>query len=101
MTTNHDLGPAGIGAALIAAERRHAIEECGYDAAHDAQHTPEQLEEAASAYLYNAPHLWPFTDGFKPNLPYRRRLIIAGQFLAAALDRLAVIGLHPTEEAAS
>lgn len=96
MTTTTNPGPAGIGAALIAAERRHAIEECGFDAAHDAHHTAEELERAARAVLLDDQHLWPFTSGFKPNLPYRRRLIIAGQFLAAALDRLAADEGHAT-----
>lgn len=77
----------------VIAERFRQPEVEGYDAAHDAQHSPRELSRAGAAYLMGqAPHvtmsdiasfnsqpprgsdLWPWSDGYKP-LDLRRDLV--------------------------
>lgn len=93
------------GAAKILIERHRVIFEEGYTPQHDAQHYPKDLTKAALCYLdyahqqvrlgvnfspvTNPPGLWPFEDeAWKPDEDPVRNLVKAGQFVAAAIDRV-------------
>lgn len=84
------------GTHLISAERRRVISSEGYTKQHDLVHNDQELIDAALAYIFivlgndsGADSLWPFEDdGFKPVDDPIRNLVIAGQFIAAEIDRL-------------
>jgi hypothetical protein len=78
------------GIELIAEERKRQIEEEGYDAKHDSEHSFTEFIQAAHCYLslsrpmYNP---WPWgLETFKPK-NIVRDLVRAGALIAAALDR--------------
>jgi hypothetical protein len=89
------------GLALIITERVRVVEEEGFDQVHDDQHNAGHLLMAAQAYVWAAqcqsigvtdlsapPHYWPFgPKDWKPSPDPIRNLVIAGQFLAAEIDR--------------
>lgn len=92
------------GAGLIAAERRRQIEIEGYTIEHDAQHSADELLDAAIAYLSpNDACAWPWSEeAFKPeakndySVPWHKRshigtvrdLTKAGALIAALIDTL-------------
>ena len=83
----------------ISGERWRQINEEGYDANHDAQHTAGEMIDAACAYLYAtlgygyAPDYWPFDHaGFKPGTKIEN-LVKAGALIAAEIDRLQATGV--------
>lgn len=88
-----ELSRFGGGVGIIASERQRQIEREGYDAAHDSEHDPKELIDAARAYLHaerslsGAARMWPWGVGFKPTT-LARNLAKAGALIAAALDRL-------------
>ena len=94
---------------LIKKERERQIEEEGWTASHDDEHTEYELTQAAVSYALEAartglrahifpPHLWPWgTEWWKPLPPdgeiiYKphsiRMLEKAGALIAAEIDRL-------------
>ena len=84
------------GAALILSERLRVLHHEQYSKEHDKLHNDQELLDAALAYIFivlgndsGADSLWPFEDdGFKPVDDPIRNLVIAGQFIAAEIDRL-------------
>lgn len=82
------------GATRIALERKRQVLIEGYDASHDAEHTPRQLCAAAVAYCLaclgrpgEARDVWPWeSESFKPD-GFERNMEKAGALIAAALDR--------------
>lgn len=102
------------GAGLIAAERKRQIDQEGWTAAHDAQHTDGSLAHAAICYLANGnndtriscavqvqdklltlraipswPASWAQTWDRRGSIGYRRSLVVAGALTAAEIDRVA------------
>lgn len=80
------------GAELIAAERKRQIEQEGFDASHDAQHTASELKRAAHCYVLadgpdaRMPDPWPWSvEWWKPK-SRQRNLERAGALLLAAAD---------------
>lgn len=100
--TIEQMGDAGTGIGLIAAERaRHAL--IGYTPGHDLHHDQEQLIRAAECYLNTSlpgmtgdwpkgarPIMWPFdAESWHPTPDDRvRELVIAGSLIAAEIDRI-------------
>jgi hypothetical protein len=79
------LGKIKTGVDYIAIERKRQIDEEGYTADHDAEHTVWDLVNAASAYMYHKSEYWPWDkDSFKPGA---NNLVKAGALIAAAIDR--------------
>lgn len=95
------------GAARIMMERHRVIFEEGFTPEHDAEHEVQELEGAANAYITAAVYAqsfgqavprsmidnvcpsWPFEpEAFKPSDDPVRNLEKAGQFVAAAIDRI-------------
>ncbi len=81
------------GAELIAAERKRQIEQEGWTAEHDKQHSPTSLKQAAHSYLLadgpdaELPAGWPWaTKRWKPK-DRKQNLIRAGALYLAAADR--------------
>lgn len=84
----------------IAAERVRQINEEGWTAAHDDEHTDGSLAEAAACYAHpllqasKPPHLpigWPLSwdpEWWKPSDDRRRDLIKAGALIVAEVDRI-------------
>lgn len=85
---------------VIAAERRRQVEAEGWTAAHDDEHTKEELACAAACYAtpglkrrnmehYGVPKLWPWErHWFKDSSNRIRELAKAGALIAAEIDRL-------------
>lgn len=110
------------GIEAIAKERRRQIEEEGWTAEHDAQHTPSDLAAAAACYAL-APagrdrarepqhaattiltlarrELWPWDEEWWKPRTLRRDLERAGALCAAALDRLNAEEKRQTETRAA
>lgn len=82
------------GAQMIVAERDRQQEIEGYHRAHDTlEHGDGELRQAATAYLLNASHWWPWPDAWKPEArpfesPTVKDLVRAGALIAAEIDRL-------------
>jgi len=84
------------GVQIIALERRRQVQQEGWTAEHDDQHTEAQLLAAAVCYLHNAgnfkmalPRAWPWSDyWWKPTGDRVRDLAKAGALIAAEIDRL-------------
>lgn len=85
------------GIELIATERQEQIEKHGWNLKRDADYAKGELIRAAQFCLNTASHhLWPWHDNgvgthFYNKIiskDYERRIIIAGAFCAAELDRL-------------
>lgn len=77
------------GIELIVEERKRQIEEEGYDAKHDSEHSYTEFIQAANCYLNGMPchGPWPWDlNSFKPKNVVRD-LVRAGALIAAALDR--------------
>ena len=86
------------GIELIAQERQEQIEKHGYTIEHDQEYDCEELKTAAIAlltqpkdkvYLGSFPALW--NDGICEKMAakdYKGRLILAGAFVAAEIDRI-------------
>jgi hypothetical protein len=73
------------GADMIAAERRRQIEVEGWTTAHDREHGPDSLKQAAACYACYSDD-WPWEPAaFKPKGPLHN-LIVAGALYQAALD---------------
>lgn len=87
---------AGSGIRAIGEERAHQISK-GYTPEHDLQHSPDDLVAAAVAVLADDPHLWPFSDGWKPHPDWRERTVVAGAFLCAAIDLYTQWTIRPDE----
>jgi hypothetical protein len=88
------------GAEMIAKERARQVEQEGWSAAHDAEHTDGGLLSAAVTYAWHvkASHrsdaeplsIWPWhADWWKPSVDPVRNLVKAGALIAAEIDRLA------------
>lgn len=82
------------GVELIAAERKRQIEEEGWTAEHDAQHTNESLSIAAACYAlptnlrFAIMHLWPWDrKWWKPSIDRIKELVKAGALIAAEIDK--------------
>jgi hypothetical protein len=88
-------------AADIIAERERQIDEEGWTAEHDDEHTSEELARASACYalgtgrLYNhrgerlGRWLWPWdTKWWKPGPDRRRELVKAGALIVAEIERL-------------
>lgn len=91
----------GNGIAQAAEERRHQIEDLGYDASHDSQHASHELISAGMAYIERAwgelagvsldptPCNWPQNWGeFLPKDNAFENMEIGIAFVAAGYDRL-------------
>lgn len=84
------------GAKLIAEERRRQVEEEGWDAKHDAQHSPGDLSYVArcytSVYIHEntpLPEGWPWNvEYWKPSDDKIKNLVRAGALIAAEIDLL-------------
>ena len=89
------------GIELIAEERQRQIEQEGWTAEHDAQHSHHELARAAAFYATpgplrvinrenGTPYGWPFNKAWwKPSPQDRKReLVKAGALIAAEIDRL-------------
>lgn len=86
------------GTSLITAERFRQINEEGWTAEHDAEHSAGELGYAAIAYLVNhyapsytgsPPGWWPWErEWWKPSDDPVRNLVKAGALIAAEIDRL-------------
>ena len=96
---------APTGANLIAAERHRVVTEEGYTPAHDEGHTGGQLAWAVWCLLdrvlmpsanEQAPAVWPFDrDKWPTDKTPLRLLIIAGQYIAAEIERRLAKGERP------
>lgn len=81
------------GANLILNERQRQIEEEGFDAEHDQQHSAEEIRTAASCYLLATgpddppPAEWPWSPTWWKPKDKLRNLIRAGALYLAAADR--------------
>lgn len=73
------------GAELIARERRRQIKVEGYDPAHDREHGPLLLRQAAAAYVWGDRNMWPRSWEWKSK-DKLRDLIRAGALFQAAAD---------------
>jgi hypothetical protein len=95
------------GASLVAAERVRHVTEKGYDAAHDAQHSPTDLPWATWCLLDLAvsgvdpdadpvpavPTMWPWEpESWKPGKSPLRALVVAGSLVCAEIDRRLAAG---------
>lgn len=86
--------PDTRGIVLIARERQRQIDEEGYTAKHDDQHTDSELVEAALCYLLAEQRgrlpVWPWgLSDYKPSVSDPiRNLVKAGALIAAEIDRL-------------
>lgn len=103
------VGPTALpeveGATLIGAERRRHVAEEGHTAEADAELTGDQLAWAAWCLLdragaknppEQAPSVWPLPlDRWPADKTPLRRLIIAGSFIAAEIDRRLAAGETP------
>lgn len=83
------------GHAKIALERVSHYTSRDYSAEHDDLHTNGELAWAACAYLFegimprmDGVHLWPFSDGWKPEEDPVDNLVKAGALIAAEIDRI-------------
>lgn len=92
------------GAMLIAKERSRQVEEEGWTAAHDAQHTKGELAIAGACYAFDyvgqnygsegclqvGEDFWPWEGGTMKVTPGDaiRQLTKAGALIAAEIDRL-------------
>lgn len=84
------------GIELIAQERAEQIEKHGWDLSHDADYANGELRRAAIFCLTLYEQDWPWHDGgigthFYNKIiekSYEQRLVVAGAFCAAELDRL-------------
>lgn len=89
---SHGKGDSRSGAALIATERRRQIE-IGYDAAHDASHSVDDLLFLAYGYLHTAmrsPDRAEVVTGRRVDPAGVAAVAVkAGALIAAAIDRLA------------
>ncbi len=77
------------GIELIAQERKGVIEK-GYGN-FDSEYTKEELLDAANAIILQEARLWPWNETLFPHYmrkPRVEQLAIAGQFIAAEIDRL-------------
>lgn len=96
----------GLGAELICIERERQMDTENFDASHDDDHAPGEMESAAAAYLMAAamqavypddglppetPPMWPkewsANIWWKPSKDPIRNLVKAGALIAAAIDR--------------
>lgn len=80
---------AFVMAVLAELQRQRDAE--GYDLAHDLQHTPREIASAGAAYLIGlagGDALWPWSDGFKPDVNDTRRDLVRGGALALASGEL-------------
>lgn len=75
------------GAGLIAAERARQVNELGFTAEHDGQHTEDQLIRAAAYYMRAGQAAWPWRGAWPPLGDRRGDLIKAGALIAAEIDR--------------
>lgn len=82
------------GVQLIEQERKRQIEQEGYRADHDDNHTEHELRHAAIAYILSAAeddrayHFWPFDGNIKPGDSAIDDLVKAGALIAAEIDRI-------------
>lgn len=105
VTVGPMLLPQVEGATLIGAERRRHVAEEGHTAEADADLVGDQLAWAAWCLLdrataknppEQAPPVWPLPlDRWPADKTPLRRLIIAGSFIAAEIDRLLAAGETP------
>lgn len=100
--------PPVNGATLIAAERARQVDEEGHTAEHDAGHRGAELAWAAwcqidaastaaeTAEAAEAPRMWPWAPGeWKSDMSPLARLIHAGAYIAAEVDRRLADGQRP------
>lgn len=82
------------GIELIAKERQEQIEKHGFNSSHDSEYLSGELITAAEFALHpmTKDQPWPFRENaFKSRIQAKNkidRLIIAGAFIAAEIDRL-------------
>lgn len=85
---------AGLGVALIQAERVRQMEEEGWTREHDDTHTNGELAAAGGCYALamwsrtDCERLWPWAADWKPSDDRMRNLVRAGALIAAEIDRL-------------
>jgi hypothetical protein len=84
----------------VLAERKRQIEKEGYDAAHDDEHAPQELADAAACYAIKTgsrewglkgsqpPPYWPWErEAWNPK-DQRRNLVRAGALILAAIEHI-------------
>ncbi len=89
-------------ALAVLAERQRQIIMEGYDAHHDAEHSPRLLARAGACYFLGGEPgraLWPFLDGYKPDNDDMRRDLVRGCALGLAAGELAAAQRLRTEAA--
>lgn len=72
----------------VLAERRRQIDEEGWTADHDDEHTKGQLAAAATCYVTGRSLYWPWLRSWWKPTTRRRNLVKAGALILAEIERL-------------
>lgn len=79
----------------ILKERSRQVMQEGWDAAHDDEHSNDEIAMAAACYALNDTANWPWSMGWWKPTDRRRDLVKAGALIIAEIERLDRLASHP------
>lgn len=93
----------------VLAERRRVVEQEGFTAEHDDEHTKSEMAFAAAAYAmssgrpslrlkYEVPGNWPWDSAWWKPTTQRQDLVKAGQLIIAEIERLDRADIDPKQQ---